>query len=49
MIFDTNTVINPWAVMIKSFDTVIADSTMSASCTVNDLALWAKINWVDIS
>ena len=40
MVFDSDTVVDPWAMMVKSFNTDVADSTMSRSGRADDLAFW---------
>jgi len=45
MIADTDTVINPRAVMIITFNTFIADGAMSRTAGTNDLAIWAEVGW----
>jgi len=48
MIADSNAVVNPWTVMIESFNTAIADGTVAgARCSYN-LAVWAKFTWMHI-
>jgi len=49
VIFDSNTIVDPWAVMIESFDTLVAYGAMSRSCRPNNLTLRAEIDRIDIS
>jgi len=49
MITNANTIIDPWAVMVKSLNTLITYGAMSRSRRSNHLALWTEICWVDIS
>jgi len=49
MVFDSNTIVNPRAVMIKSLNTSVTYSTMSASSWFDNLTFGAEINWIDIS
>lgn len=44
----TDTIIDPRAVMVKAFHTLIADTAMARSLGSYDLAVWAKQNWVKI-
>ena len=48
MIFNSHTIVDPWAVMIESFDTLVAYGAMSGSRRPNNLTLRAEINWIDI-
>ena len=49
MIFDSDAVVNPWAVVVESLNALVADGTVSASGRSDDFALWAEVSWVDIS
>lgn len=48
MIANTNTIINPWAVMIVSFHAFIANSAMSGSWSADHLAIGAEVGWVEL-
>jgi hypothetical protein len=43
MIMNSNTVIDPRAVMVKSIDTAIADSAMFGSWSSEDFAVWTHL------
>ena len=42
MIVYANTVIDPWAMMIKSLDTSVANTAMTGSISSHDLAIRAQ-------
>ena len=48
VIFDSNTIVDPWAVMVESFDALVAYGAMSGSCRPDNFTLWTKINRIDI-
>jgi hypothetical protein len=48
VIFNSHTIVDPWAVMIEPFDTLVAYGAMSGSSRPNNLTLGAEINWIDI-
>ena len=43
MVTDTDTVIEPWAVMVESFNTAIADGTMPRTGRPKDKTLRAEV------
>jgi hypothetical protein len=45
---DPNTIIDPWAVMIESFHTLMADCAMSTSDGSQNFAFGAKLSGVEI-
>lgn len=49
MIFDSDTIVDPWTVMIKSFNTLVTDGTVLAPGRANDFAIRAKISWVNVT
>lgn len=49
MIFDPHAVVDPWAVVVKSLNALVADCAMAASGGSDDFALRAEVCWVDIS
>lgn len=49
MVFDSDAIVDPRAMMIISFDTLLTNGTVSASSSPDDLALWAEIGRVDVS
>lgn len=46
MVIDSYTVIEPWTVMVESFYTSIADSTVFRSWSANDIALRTYVSLV---
>jgi len=48
MIANTNTIINPGTVMIESLNTLMTDSTVSASNCPEDLTLRAQLSSIEI-
>ena len=49
MVVDTDAIIDPRAMVIESFDTLIADRTVPRSGSSDDLAFRAKISRIDIT
>jgi len=49
MVLDADTVVDPWAVMVESLDTSVADGTMTRPGCLDYLALGAEISRIDIS
>jgi len=49
MIFDSDTIVDPRAVMIESFDALVADGAVLASGRANDFAIWAEVSGVDVA
>lgn len=47
MVFYANTIVNPWAVMVISFNTDIANGTMPGSTSPNHFAIWTQIGRVE--
>jgi len=48
MIINSNTIINPWAMMIKSINTSIANITVSTSICSNYFTIWAKVMMLNL-
>ena len=49
VVLDSDAVVDPWAVMVKSLNALVADCTMSTSGGPDHFALWAEVSWVDVS
>lgn len=49
MIFDSDTIIDPRAVVIESFDALVADGTVLAPGRANDFTIRANVSRVDIA
>ncbi len=47
MVVYPNTVIEPWAMMVESFDATVADGTVSGARCAQDEAVWAHLAGVD--
>ena len=47
MIFQANTIINPGAVMIISFDTSIANTTVTSSCSSYNFTFGTELQWIN--
>jgi len=47
MVVDSDTIVDPWTVMIKSFNTLVASVAMSRSWGSYYKAVWAKLDWVN--
>lgn len=48
MVANSNAIVNPWAVMVESFNTAIADGTVARARRSNHLAVRAKFTWMYI-
>ena len=48
VVFDSNTVVDPRAVVIEPFHTLVADCAVSRSSCTDYFAFWAQVNWVDV-
>jgi len=48
MVVDAYTVVDPWAVVVKSLNTMVANCTVSGPWSPNNLTIWAQISRVDI-
>ena len=48
VIANTDTVIDPGAVVIKSLHTLVANGAMSGSGRSNDLTFRAEVCWIDV-
>ena len=42
MIVDTDAVVDPWAVMVESFNTLVADTAVTRTICSNDLTVGAQ-------
>ena len=49
MIFDSDTIVDPRAVVIESFDALVADGAVLASGRANDFAIWTEVSGVDVA
>ena len=48
MIADSYAIIDPWAVVIEAFHTLITDAAMARPLSSYDLTIGAQQNWVKI-
>ena len=48
MIANSNAIIDPWAVVIEAFHTLITDAAMARPLSSYDLTIGAQQNWVKI-
>ena len=49
MVIDSNAIVDPWAVMVESFHTLVADSTVTRSRSANTLAVRAERSTIEHS
>jgi len=48
MVAVTNAVVNPWAVMIKSIDALVAVVAMIGIFGSNNFTFWANVSWLEV-
>ena len=48
VVFYSDAVVDPWAVMVKPFNALVADSAMPRAGRPNDLTFWAQVCGIDI-
>ena len=46
MVLYTYTIINPWTMVVKSFNTLIAGVTVPRSWSPDCVTIWAELDWV---
>jgi len=48
MVIDAYAVVDPWTMVVKAFNTLIADAAVPRTLCSNDLAIWTQQNWVEV-
>jgi len=49
VVLDSDAIVDPRAVMVKSLYAPVANGAVAGSGSSDDLALGAKVSWIDIS